>query len=468
MNCVELAIRHAREQPNGLALWLPGGGGTTTSFGELYERAARIERNLIARGIKPGDAVLLVDGLTARLYATVIATLSLGASVMLVEPWMRVSAIDLSVERARPSLFICNWLGRAWGARVRSIRNISRWVSPAALEKGRAGALVVEPVDPDVAGVLTFTSGTTGVPKGVVRSHEYLVQQHRVLSRRLALDQHRGTDLCIFANFVLANLASGRGSVLIPPKWQRRHLAALDGLPRELRPESLTCGPGFLLRLMESARAASLRAIHVGGALTDCWIYEAGFERWPDARWSSVYGSTEAEPVAVCDAREAVERSGAGGYFQTLYLGHPVPEIDSEIREDGLWVSGPHVCPLYLGDVEENRTHKRRDERGRVWHAMGDRVRVDAGARDGWWYAGRTSQSQADFELEQSIYATLRSSKAFVHRTDDGSTVLVGEDVHRLEGKIAGIDRCVDARVRRDSRHRARIDRKATLEHARL
>ena len=44
MNCVELVVRHAHENPNGLALWLPGRWAcATTSFGELLEVYQRIE-----------------------------------------------------------------------------------------------------------------------------------------------------------------------------------------------------------------------------------------------------------------------------------------------------------------------------------------------------------------------------------------------------------------------------------------
>ena len=40
---------------------------------------------------------MIVDGLGPRLYATVIAILSIGASVMLVEPWMPIRKIDSAV-----------------------------------------------------------------------------------------------------------------------------------------------------------------------------------------------------------------------------------------------------------------------------------------------------------------------------------------------------------------------------------
>ena len=54
---------------------------------------------------------------------------------------------------------------------------------------------------------------------------------------------------------------------------------------------------------------AGLRAIHVGGGLTNCSIFETAFGRFKDAEFLHLHGSSEAEPVASMGAREAVDRS---------------------------------------------------------------------------------------------------------------------------------------------------------------
>lgn len=459
-----------------MAIWVPG--QAAISFGELLMMGAGAQKLFREEGVRAGDHVLVIDHLGPRLYAAVTGLLALGACVVLVEPWMPVAEIERVIQIAKPKAFLANTLGHIWGLRVPAVRAIPRWIhsrriSAASVGAGaKSGSLVVEDMDENTPGILTFTSGTTGRPKGVVRNQGYLVHQHRVLSTRLELEKHSGPDLCIFANFALANLASGRGSIVIPPSWKARHLRALDGLYGDMAPESMTCGPAFLLRLMEVARVPSLRSIHVGGALTDCWIFEKAFAHFPNAHFAHVYGSSEAEPVAVGDAHEAVRVSRAHGYHQVLCLGRPVPEIQSQLGDDGAWITGPHVCPRYLGNEEENRLNKRTDEQGRVWHFMGDRVREDA---EGWWYAGRSAQNETHFALEQKLYGALGSSKAFIH-VEEGAPVICVADARQRSAIIAsfiqqeglGGIRVYDVRIHRDRRHRARIDRAASWKTRRL
>ncbi len=312
---------------------------------------------------------------------------------------------------------------------------------------------------------MVFTSGTSGNPKGIVRGHGFLAHEHELLTQRLDLHGFSGPDLSIFANFVLTNLASGRCSVIIPHRWKASHIRELDALPGELQPETMTCGPAFLQRLTGLAELKKIKRANVGGALTDCGTLEAAFSAWPDARWFLVYGSSEAEPVSVSDARRSTERSRARGLFQALYLGRPIPEIRYELEEDSLWVSGRHVCPRYIANEEANRLNKRTDGEGTSWHRMGDRIEADG---EGWWFAGRSEQPLEDFRLEQAIYSLTGSSDSFVFRDAGGRRFVLGKGLDpyrdRIRNERKEIDRIIKARVYRDRRHRAKIDRKKSVK----
>jgi hypothetical protein len=99
---------------------------------------------------------------------------------------------------------------------------------------------------------------------------------------------------------------------------------------------------------------------------------------------------------------------------------------------------------------------------------MGDRIVADA---DGWWFAGRASQSAALFDLEQRIYAFLETSECFVHPATDGRLVLYGERLRsRSRARGTAIERAFPEiadvrhlRIVRDRRHKARLDRARSL-----
>ena len=224
-------------------------------------------------------------------------------------------------------------------------------------------------------------------------------------------------------------------------------------------PTTLTSGPAFLLKLIKCDFSfSSLSSFHIGGALTDLWIFKEGFKKWPKANWVHIYGSSEAEPVALCDAREAVLKSEKRGFFQTLYLGRPVEEIEYKNKEDSLWIRGVHVSPAH----KINELKSEMDERERAWHYTGDRIFID---EEGWWYQGRSNQPAEDFLLEQEIYSRLKSSKCFVTTDKERRKYLWGEniDIKQLSELSNRFFKIKNIKIIRDPRHRSRIDRKKSM-----
>jgi acyl-CoA synthetase (AMP-forming)/AMP-acid ligase II len=467
MNCVERFSRHSEREPDRCALWLPS--GRQASYGELSRYAAAIQAELRAGGVRPGDRVLLMLDLGIELYASVIALMGLGCTTILLEPWLPIRRIEALLDELKPTAFICSFLGRVWASRIRAARSIPVILDPRRASSAGSGSLCIEEVDRERPGILTFTSGTSGgVPKGVVRTQGYLLEQLRVFESNLRPAE---VDWCIFANFALANLGLGVTTVVMDRAWSPGAFRAVGCLPRNLRPGSLTCGPAFLARLLDrhgqgDLDASSLATIHVGGALTDVALFEQAFEAIPKAHFSQVYGSTEAEPVAMMDAAEAVDLSRRNGSLQTVALGKPVAEVRLEFDHEGLWVSGPHVCPRYWGNAPENRTHKRTDAAGTLWHSMGDRIRI---SEDGTlWYSGRSQHHAEDFEAEQIAFRILGHTRAFIHRDALDQRWLLGEGVvgeeRALRRGVPGLHGIEDLRIRRDARHRARIDRALTIQ----
>ncbi len=457
---IDQQLKTAGSKP---ALVFPKGQSfTSLSFADCRELAARVQTALVAKGLQEGQSVLIAIELSPLLYASIIACARLGLTVTLVEPWMPLARIEQAVGLLQPKAFLAGPIGRLWGLRVAAIRKIPHWLHARELSIAAAQEEQCVAVDGELPCIITFTSGSTGVPKGVVRSHAYLGRQQEVVSRSLQTSA-LGPDLVIFANMALENLAHGRCSVIVPSRWPIKALRSIDQLPSELSPQSLVGGPSFLRLALNHLRLPQLKAFFIGGALSDCALFESALSRWPEARSIHVYGSTEAEPVAFGSMRDAVAKSRAAGYYQVLFCGQPTEGMSFHQTASQTWIAGPHVCPEYLGDEVSNLQNKKRDESGTLWHRMGDRIIASS---EGWWYAGREQQAEQDFYDEQRLYTALQSSDAMIARDDNGGRIVYCSEAkhHRLAIQALWTDTTEvrQAEIKRDRRHRARIDREAT------
>lgn len=136
---------------------------------------------------------------------------------------------------------------------------------------------------PDGTGKITFTSGSTGEPKGVCLSHEQLIKQASILSSMIAIDAPR--HLCILPlSTLLENVAGvyapilSCGEVIIPRQIDlgfegsalvnsQKLLATIQ----TVQPNSIILIPQLLLLLVNAIKRgwkcpASLKFVAVGGS----------------------------------------------------------------------------------------------------------------------------------------------------------------------------------------------------------
>jgi acyl-coenzyme A synthetase/AMP-(fatty) acid ligase len=463
MNCITPFSQTSLDNGDKIAFAIPGKNSET--FSQLRQKVARIQATLRDKKFSKGDNLLLAMDVSTDLYAVVIATMGLGGTVILVEPWMSISRISEVINLVRPKIFVSTFLGKLWGLRVSEIRSIPIWLSLNDLLDSNGRELICIDVEKTNPGIITFTSGTSGVPKGVVREQGYLLDQFSVLKNNLQFDKYEGADLCIFANWSLLNLAQGKTTVFFPPSWSKKNFSWLQDASKKYNIQTLTAGPAFVQNLILHTDIKTFRDIHVGGALTPIKLFADLLKKFPDTHISQIYGSSEVEPVCTISARESIELSLKNDFYHSLVLGKPISEIKYENSDRGMWVTGPHVCPFYLNNRAENLKNKRKDESGQIWHFMGDRIYFDE--ENNWIYSGREAMESRDFFLEQKIYNLINHDHAFIQRENDSLT-LYGENIiqHKIDiaSKFPEISKFVEAKIFKDKRHRARIDRNETLK----
>lgn len=422
MNIADLLAAQARERPDAPAIIERTG---MTTFAQLDQRARRAASMLHRAGLRAGDAVLIFQPMSADLYTALLAVFRLGAVAMFLDPSAGRAHLAACCELQPPRALIASPRAHILRLVSGALRRIPRKFSIGCWLPGATRWNSLEHHSPlhectavasDTPALLTFTSGSTGRPKAAVRTHGFLVEQHRVLARSISLVPGE-VDLATLPIFTLANLASGVTSVI--PDADLRRPGFIDPAPvwRQIEQHRVTrcaASPAFFQCLLEDGGSLrGLRKIFTGGAPVFPTLLSWLRDTLPEARIEAVFGSTEAEPIAHIEEREISGADRAAMIAgQGLLAGKPVPEITLRILRDQwgtplgnltaaefaaatvppgaageIVVSGGHVLPGYLHGHGDHETKFRVD--GIIWHRTGDAGWLDDQGR--LWLLGRCS-----------------------------------------------------------------------------
>jgi acyl-CoA synthetase (AMP-forming)/AMP-acid ligase II len=507
MNIADVLRDRARDRPAAPAIIDTfHGERRVTSFADLERLADRGASSLLRAGIKPGDSILLFQPMSVELYAALIAVFRAGGVAMFLDPSAGLSHITRCSEMNPPAALIASPKAHLLRFVSAAIRRIPRKFSIGMPLPGAAAFPGAEgdslPQVTSEAALITFTSGSTGLPKAAVRTHDFLMTQHRVLEETLGLAEG-AIDMATLPIFVLANLASGVTSVI--PSGDLRRPGEVDGvaIANQIAREqagSIAASPAFLERVVLSCEASgrrldSLGKIFVGGAPVFPPLLNRLRAVSPNARITSVYGSTEAEPICELCAEDisaedlVLMRDGRG-----LLAGRPVSNIVLRIMNEQ-WgrpvgphtassfaadcspqgtpgevvVCGPHVLAGYLAGRGDEETKFRVD--GSVWHRTGDCGYLDGRGR--LWMLGRAAARIADdrgvlypFSVECALSFESRVRRSAIVSVEGKRILFVewrdgGEDERAIRDLTAwaSVDAIHSCRaIPVDKRHNAKVD----------
>jgi olefin beta-lactone synthetase len=439
--------------------------GETATYDDLLLQSARLAAAWRRKGIEAGDRVLLILPLGISLYVGLIALWRLGAVVVLPEPALGFAGVRVAVAAAQPKAILASGWLRALRYVQPSMRHTVALSPSDARKKGAAIDDQIAMVNVEHPALISFTSGSTGRPKTIVRSHGFLAHQNSCVADLLRPD-HAAIDLVAFPVFVLANLALGVTSVL--PNWDVRHhdLADATAIAEHLRRHAVTRAlvPPSICEKLAAAAALELRALFTGGGPVFPDLLQRLALRLPRANIVTVYGSTEAEPIAhqsVGDLTAAdweAMRSGGG-----LLAGPCIPAIKVKIVRDEIVVTGAHVNKSYLDPTDNTETKLLMD--GEIWHRTGDAGRLDERGR--LWLLGRLD-GRAGSLFPFCVEAAARfwpgvAQAALVATSGRPVLAIVGEPSRTYQWQREA-DRIGDIRVTAvdaiplDRRHRAKVD----------
>lgn len=425
--------RLAREQPDRVAMHCPDGAGHYTSaltYAQLDARSDAIAAGLARYGIVRGTRTVVMVRPSPAFFLLMFALFKAGAVPVLVDPGIDRRALKQCLDEAEPDAFIGIPLAQLARVLLGWARSATKLVTVgtryawggttlAKIEARGAGAgpQLAATAPDDIAGIL-FTSGSTGVPKGVVYRHRHFIAQIDLLRDAFGM-QPGGVDLPTFPPFALFDPALGLTSVI--PDMDPTRPASAD--PRKLHAAIAQFG---VTQLFGSPALMKVLADHGAPLPTVQRVTSAGAPVPPDvvatirallpetAHFWTPYGATECLPVAVIEGRELQDTRAATEAGAGTCVGRAVPpnevrviRIDDAPLPDWsgvqvlpagevgeITVAGPTATDTYFRRDAATRAAKIRetgpDGGERIVHRMGDVGYFDGDGR--LWFCGRKTQ----------------------------------------------------------------------------
>jgi acyl-CoA synthetase (AMP-forming)/AMP-acid ligase II len=426
-NLATLLHTQAAARPDHAALIAPDRSPIT--FAALLMATQQGAAWLQQAGLRAGDRVLVYQPISPALYVALGSLFHAGLTVVFIDPGMRGEQLERAAAALAPRGFLATPRAHLLRLVSPAIRRIPQkfttghWPIPGARrwdDCRRVSLSGVPPMaacDDDTPALITVTSGSTGTPKFATRTHGFLRRQHAAIDASLAMtaDSVVATTLPIF---VLSFLASGV-TTLLPDIDLRRpghvEVAPLLVQMRAAGVNTLAASPAFLDQVARDCVAHALtlpeiRQVYSGGAPVFVDLMDEVAAAMPNATFHTVYGATEAEPIATLDratitaADRAQMAQGAG-----LLVGKPVAAIQVRVIPDrwgaplgpytqGEWdalvltktageivVQGPHVLTTVGPGEDAALTKITVDDV--IWHRTSDAGYFDAHGR--LWLLGR-------------------------------------------------------------------------------
>ncbi|MFE0750756.1 amino acid adenylation domain-containing protein [Gordonia sp. NPDC058843] len=344
---------------------------------ELAEEARRVAGALVAAGVTAGDTVVVHLPKGGDQVVAALGVLAAGAAYVPIAPTQPRARRQRIIEVATPAAILTSDLA-AWTSAEGTVLDIDdvRHADP------------VEPVATtgDALAYVLFTSGSTGLPKGVQVPHRAAVATLTDLVDRYAIGADDRSlqvsslefDLSVFDIFGL--LAVG-GAVVVPGDDEQTKVDDWARLLTQHSVSVLNCVPSILGMLLDLAPLpASLRMIIMGGDKVDVSLLERVGAQLPDCRVAGLGGTTEtAIHSTICEA-DAVPAGMAFVPYGTPLRGVRCRVVDDAGRDrpdlvpGELWIGGAGVADGYRGDPD--RTADRFVEHeGQRWYRTGDLAR---------------------------------------------------------------------------------------------
>ena len=371
-NNVGLLLQKRAELNRDREAYLDSSSGLRLTFGQLNSRCNQVANSLIDVGIEPGDRVALLLMNSAEFMEAYFAIAKIGGIVVPLNWRLVADELEFILKDSGSTTLI---FGEEFIDMVTDLysrgdkTDIAEWIQVSStdgeshfskdyIRLREAGAEIEPPIraSGDDLLYIMYTSGTTGLPKGVVHTHS--TSLWALLTIAISADLRDGDrylaalpmfhvgsltpiTLCVYrgmTSIVMREFDPVRAWELI----QEEKITAGLLVPAMLN---------FMIQVPDLDRFdySSLRWIQSGASPLPVNLIDAYDKIGIEVQ--QIYGLTEScGPACVINAENALAKKGSTGraFFHTLVRIVDENGQDCQPNEQGeVWVSGPHIMKEY-------------------------------------------------------------------------------------------------------------------------
>lgn len=274
------------------------------TFGELYQNARAIGTKLLSDGITGEPVVVFMEKSPAAINAFYGAVYA-GCYYVPLDVEMPAFRIEMILDQLKPRALICDAVTEAALADYKYEGNVYRFsevtktpADDAALAKVRAKQLDIDPI------YIVFTSGSTGVPKGILANHRSVIDYIENLSETLGFNENTvfGNQTPLYFDAclkeLLPTLKFGATTWLIPKAYFSFPLKLVEFL--NAHRINTVCWVVSALTMISAtgtfkfAKPEYLKTVAFGSEVFPVKQFKMWREALPEASFTNLYGPTEA------------------------------------------------------------------------------------------------------------------------------------------------------------------------------
>lgn len=361
--------RIVEEKPDKLAF---SDGKNDLTFRDVYLQSSSIGSYLHGQGIYKQPVVIFMKK-SPQEIAAFFGAVAGGNFYVPLDAEMPAGRIQMILDNVQAPIIICDEttaeLAEGYASEKCQVKRygelIQTEIDSAALKEIYCRAIDTDPV------YIVFTSGSTGVPKGVAACHRSVQDYIAQLSEILEFDENTvfGNQVPLYFDACLKEiyptLKFGATTYLIPKQCFSFPVSLVEYL--NTYKINTICWVVSALTMVsafgtfDTVRPKYLRTVAFGSEVFPLKQFRAWREALPEARFTNLYGPTECTGMC-CFYR--VERDFAEG--EVIPIGHPFPnreillltEDGKAVSEDGqgeICVRGTALTLGYYNDPERTR-----------------------------------------------------------------------------------------------------------------